>query len=213
MATGRLKIKRGGVVHVEPGAGTLRAPGEEVVDIGERGGLLKVVRTLVTLLVATVLVIIAVYVALAATLMRAVPEGGGNFTWIKNATFVGGIPSPGTYAYVSTKGVADNGLMGKLHQAFIGVDGGAVMVIIAGPAGTVDNGSNGNILWNGKDTGFAGNVNQGSALTNEYLAICIDQECKPGGIYRVPIDAIVGEAQYHIESRTISPYSLPSTGK
>lgn len=210
MATGKTKIKRGATVYAEPGSGSLRAPGENPVYIGEKGGALKVFKTLITLSLATVLVVFAVYVALAATLMRAIPEGNNEFTWVKNATFVGGIPQPGTYAYVSTKDKANNGLMGKLDQTFSGVDGGAVMVIIAGPAGTVSNGDNGNVFWNDEDTGFSGTVNEEAPLSNEYLAMCIERDCEPGKMYRVPDDAIVGEAQYSIKSGSAKPYATTS---
>lgn len=200
MVQGKLRSNKKVDLTVQPGAeGSLRAPNDRAVFLGEKGAGKSVAKTVILLTIGAIAVVFAIYTALGATLMRAIPEPVGGFTWVRNATFVGGIPDQGDYIYVSTKGPADNSALGKLKQTYQGVDGGATMVVVAGPNGNVSNDAEGNILWNEETTGYQAAIQNGSkTLGNQYLAICVEGECNVGNAYVVPQDAIVGESQTRI---------------
>ena len=190
-------------VQVGRGDGALRAPGESVVQLGEKGAVLRLVKTILGLTFAAIVVLFALYLALAATLMRAIPEWDDfpSFTWVKNATFVAGIPAPGTYAFLSTDTV-DDSPWGRLNQAFVGAEGGTVVQIIGGPYGEVHNDAYNRIFIAGEDTGFVGELpEQGEILSNQYVAKCIGGACgEPGVIFIIGQDSLLGEAQFRYNS-------------
>jgi hypothetical protein len=202
MAKGKLKSRRSeDVVLDNPShTGALRAPSGETVEMGNKPSITRGIKLAFLMIMGIIGIALFIYTALGATLMAAVPEKAGGFTWVQRATFVGGVPEKGTYVYASMTEETDNSIIGKLKQTYFGVPDPGVFRIVAGPYGEVTN-QDGKFFVNGKDSGEIGTLNSSPyVLSKEYLAICQDGSCEIDKAYILPPEMLVGEANASISS-------------
>lgn len=164
---------------------------------------------IVKMVLILVMVLVLMFSLITATLMAAVP-GEAGLTWLARATFVGGEPESGDFAYISSKQDANSNVLEKLKQGVIALPDASVVEIIAGPAGTVVNDETGRILYNGKPTNFVLPVEE-RKLLGEYLAICVKGACEPGEQILVEKASIVGEARGNLSLKGVTGYDSKST--
>jgi hypothetical protein len=165
------------------GRGVVLAP--TVDELANRG-----LRGLAQVAVAAVPVALALYVALAVTVI-AVMGSGAEHALVVRGAFPGGIASQGDFAYV-TDLPYDRTFLGKVEQAFVGVPGGSTIQIVALPGATLST-RNGDLLADQKATGFKG-VPPVARLDHDYLAVCVSGgRCVAGSLVVVPDNHIVGK--------------------
>ena len=188
----------------------LLAPQSEVVTLEKTNVTEQVGRGIkgIILTVAIVLgVALALYAIASATLMAAVPTKHG-ITGVVRATFVGGVPEQGQFAFVSDDPGIDNGFGSRLLQGFIGVDSASTVEIVAGPYNAVSNGPDNEILVDGEPSGYYGKVTP-VTLNKQYIAMCVHGDCetKNSDAVLVKQDAILGESKGLISTSGIQDFS------
>jgi hypothetical protein len=152
-------------------------------------------RSLARVAVAAVLVIAALYVVLAVSVVAVMGSGAKNAIVVRGA-FPGGIAAQGDFAYISDLAY-DRSFTGKVGQAFVGVPGGGTIQIVALPGATLST-ENGQIMADKKDTLFDGTPPQ-AKLGHEYLAFCVSgSKCIAGTLLVIPDDRIVGKVNKFI---------------
>lgn len=157
------------------------------------GRLLKGILILVSF---AVILLGVLYSGLAATLMFTAPseDDQANRVWVARSAFPGGLVPEGSYVYGASNKAADNSILTKVAEGFVGTDKYFVAKTIAGPDGKVSTDSNGNIVVNGTATEHKGQVSD-RTLDKEYISICTEGACDKGAIIFVPEGNIVGEAK------------------
>lgn len=176
---------------------------DEAIDLGPVKDKLAIrgLRSLVRVAVAAVLVAVALYVVLAVTVVAVMGSGAKNAIVVRGA-FPGGIATQGDFAYISDT-ANDRSLMGKVEQAFVGVPGGATIQVIALPGAKLGT-ENGELLADGKPTGFAGTPPQ-AMLGHEYLAVCVSgSRCASGDLVVVPDNRIIGKVNKFVGFRGLN---------
>lgn len=164
---------------------------------------------LIKMVLIFVMVVTLLYVAVTSTLMTVVP-GNAGFTWLARATFVGGEPASGDYAYISSQESPNDGFVNRLKQGFIPLPDASVVQIIAGPAGDIANNEEGRIFFNGKPTDFAMPI-ESQTLLGEYLALCVSGSCTPGEMMLVSKGYIAGEAKGTVSLKGLEGYKSYDT--
>lgn len=152
---------------------------------------------------------VAVYAVLAATVMVVMRAGDRHVVVLRNAYPVGQVPA-GAYVYVSSAPV-DYSHTGKLKQATVGVPAGSVVQIVAGPTGQVATDNNGYITVDGARTPYQGQVTP-RRLARQYVAICIVGACEPGQAVLVGQDTVIGAAKGYLTLTGRKPIS-PEPGR
>lgn len=136
------------------------------------------------------------YSGLSATLMFTAPSEGSQTerVWVARSAFPGGIVPENSYVYGSATQAADNSILTKAGEGFMGTTNYFVAKTIAAPEDKVSTDSNGNVVVNGKATEHKGKVSDKS-LNKEYLAVCTEGNCSKGEVITIPENNIVGEAK------------------
>jgi hypothetical protein len=166
---------------------------DEAIDLGPVKDPLAIrgLRSFARVAVAAILVAAALYVVLAVTVVAVMGSGAKNAIVVRG-TFPGGIAAQGDFAYVSDMAY-DRSFVGKAGQAFVGVPGGGTIQVIALPGAKLAATADGELLADGKPTGFAGTPPQ-AMLGHEYLAVCVSgSRCHSGDLVVVPDNRIVGK--------------------
>ncbi len=177
---------------------------DEAIDLGPVKEQLAVrgLRSFARVAVAAVLVAAALYVVLAVTVVAVMGSGAKNAIVVRGA-FPGGIAAQGDFAYV-TDMPYDRSFLGKVEQAFVGVPGGSTIEVIALPGANLATTEEGELLADGKPTGFAGTPPQ-ARLGHEYLAVCVaGSRCASGDLVVVPDNRIVGKVSRFVGFRGIT---------
>lgn len=156
-----------------------------------------------------VMVVVLLYAAVTSTLMSVVP-GNAGFTWLARATFIGGEPASGDYAYVSSQENPNNGFVSRLKQGVIALPDASVVQVIAGPAGDISNDAEGRIIYSGKPTNFVMPI-EPQTLLGEYLTVCVTGSCTPGELMFISKQHVVGEAKGTVSLKGVEGYTSYDT--
>ncbi|WP_449651696.1 hypothetical protein [Tessaracoccus sp.] len=153
----------------------------------------RALRTVTRVIIGTVIVGAALYVALAVSVVAVMGSGPDHAVVVRGA-FPGGMATQGSFAYVSARRY-DRSLTGKIGQAFVGVPGGSTIQVVALPGAILTTGKDGQILANTHPTGFDGTPPQ-PKLGHAYLAVCVSGSgCTAGHLIVVPDDRIIGQVR------------------
>jgi hypothetical protein len=160
------------------------------------GSLGRGVKALLITVLFTIFILIVIYTSLAGTLMFAAPVGSSmtEKAWVARGTFVGGHPATASIVYGSSSKVASSDLLGKIEDGYIGAPDSFIAEIISGPYGNISTGANNEVLFNGKGTGYYGEVKD-NTLNQQYLARCISGSCAKGELVIVNGGNIIGEVK------------------
>lgn len=183
------------------------AGADSVVTIDSNGAVKAVkggVSALVKIILAIVTIVVVLYVALAATLMAAIP-GDTGLTWVARNTFAGGRPDPGQFVYASSEEVKTGAANNILQAAGIGIEDAMVLETVAGPHVDISTDGDGQILANGEGTGYYGEVESGR-IHNAYVMGCIVGACENGSFLILPQENIVGEAKGGLSTEGVGSY-------
>lgn len=135
------------------------------------------------------LLLIAIYFALAAMIMRVTPTPYG-FVPSKNNTFEGGILPKGAQVHVNLSGEVKDGVADRLKQSIIPQKGTVVLSVLAGPIGTI---SHSPFSVDGLTmTPPVGMPEDQEYLNDEYIGICIKGECQQGATVLFSPNQILG---------------------
>lgn len=190
-----------------------KSSNEELLDTAQSTGSLiagslgRGIKALILTILFTVFILVVIYTSLAGTLMFAAPVGDSvtEKAWIARGTFVGGHPSAGTVVYGSATQVTNSDLLGKISDGYIGAPDSFIAEVISGPYGNISTGANKEVLFDGKGTGYYGEVKD-NTLNQQYLARCISGSCAKGELVIVNGGNIIGEVKtivYPFGSKTI----------
>tara|TARA_B100001146_G_scaffold210106_1_gene207674 strand:+ start:9 stop:653 length:645 start_codon:yes stop_codon:yes gene_type:complete len=148
--------------------------------------------------VAALVIMVVLYVTLAATLVF-VANVDNEPVVVARGTFLGGIPQAGDTVFVGS-GTPGNDPLTKLQEAFIGVPDPKVATVLTEPGDVVSAG-NGTVTVNGQSQSGTFVNSSGApsglgstALTNQALVECVTGECEPGTFFLIPLDQVYGEA-------------------
>lgn len=171
------------------------------------GSLGRGIKALIMTVLFTIFILIVIYTSLAGTLMFAAPVGSSTTekAWVARGTFVGGHPATGTIVYGSATQVASSDLLGKISDGYIGAPSSFIAEIISGPYGKISTGDKNEVLFEGKGTGYYGEVKD-NTLNQQYLARCLSGSCAKGELVIVNGGNIIGEVKtivYPFGSKTI----------
>jgi hypothetical protein len=130
----------------------------------------------------TVVGLVLVYLAIAATLVRFVPTTtGAGVVLVKNNTYPGGLIPPGEQVLVSAEKAQADDVWTHLQQAALPADDAAVVEVAAGPYGKLAWQPPGIITVDGELTTVVMEERPNAEyLDNSYLATCISGACTPG---------------------------------
>jgi hypothetical protein len=163
-----------------------------VLDPVTDGLPIRILRTTLKVAGGAVVVLAALYLALAVTVVAVMGSGDKQAIVVRGA-FPGGIATQGDFAFVSSQAY-DRSVMGKVGQAFVGVPGGSTVQTVALPGASLTI-SNGQIMADLKATGFYGTPPQ-ARLGHEYLAFCVSGSgCTTGALVVIPDDRVVGQVR------------------
>lgn len=182
----------------------LIAPGEEVVRESSGrdtaaslaltfGGGLKFI---LGVLVFGLLILIALYTFLSASLMFAAPSPTSDTEriWVARGTFEGGQVDPGTTVYGSSSGPASQGFLDKIAEGYVGAQDHYIVDTLIGPLGDLES-RDGSVYLNGQPTDVKGDI-EPIRLSDQYLAECVSGDlCEPGDLVVVDRDSIAGEVR------------------
>lgn len=182
----------------------LIAPGEEVVreksgrDTAASlaltfGGGLKFILGVV---IFGILVLIALYTFLSASLMFAAPSPNSETEriWVSRGTFEGGKIDPGTTVYGSSTGSAGQDFFGKIAEGYVGANDYYIADTLIGPLGEVES-REGTIYLNGQPTEHKGDISP-VRLSDQYLAECVSGDlCEPGDLVIIDSESVSGEVR------------------
>jgi hypothetical protein len=171
------------------------------------GSLGRGVKALIITVLFTIFILAVIYTSLAGTLMFAAPVGTSvtEKAWVARGTFVGGHPSTGAIVYGSSSEVAASDLLGKISEGYLGAPDSFIAEVISGPYGKISTGTNNEVVFDGKGTGYYGEVKD-NTLNQQYLARCISGSCEKGQLVIVNGGNIIGEVKtivYPFGSKTI----------
>ena len=151
------------------------------------------------------LLLCAVYVTLACTVVVVLRSAGHNVLVLRGAFPEGQAPIDGL-VYASSQPAA-YGILGKFQAATVGVPAGSVVRILSGNNASVATGPDGHIVVDGKRTRYIGKVHQMN-LTREYIALCVAGACKPGDTVLIPEGNILGAAKGYLTFTGITTPTL-----
>lgn len=171
------------------------------------GSLGRGIKALLLTILFTIFILTVIYTSLAGTLMFAAPVGTSvtEKAWVARGTFVGGHPSAGAIVYGSATQAANSDLLSKVSDGYIGAPNSFIAEVISGPFGNISTGANKEVLFDGKGTGYYGEVKD-NTLNQQYLARCISGSCAKGELVIVNGGNIIGEVKtviYPFGSKTI----------
>jgi hypothetical protein len=140
-----------------------------------------------------IVVLLVVYLAFAATIMRVLPTTSVGLLPVKNLTFEGGLVPPGEIVAVSMTEAQGEEIQDYLAQSLIPHKNVSVVKVIAGPWGTFEWSPPGIIAVEDQ---IVENVTMeepsDEELTSEYLVECVRGACVPGEAYVIPTDHLMG---------------------
>lgn len=172
----------------------------------------------VKIIAIALLVVLAIYMCFAATILRFVPSTSETgIQLVKNVTNEGGVLNPGERVMVNPDVVNDRSIGVHLQQAFLPSDAYMLVDVVAGPFGEFDFVRNGesyaslsvsdndqpwDVIYEDQDTDlqvedaevrdFMENRNH-NLLNEEYIVECVSGDCEEGVAYLISQDNVVGE--------------------
>ena len=167
-----------------------------------RGGL----RGLVGLVIGLAGLVTLIYLVLAATVLIVAKPFDLNAVVLRGVYAEGQVPEGAIM--LATSGRASTKSVDKLVEGTVGVDAASVVTIIAGPAAEVHNDTTGQIIADGKPTGYYAPVDA-RTLTRQYVGLCVKGACKTATTVLVGQDAMIGEVKGYIT--TLGPLTKPTT--
>jgi hypothetical protein len=213
----RAKLRRGKARLEEDVRPSMASRQDDVINLKRkrRNPLPALFRSLVGMIILTLLVAVTVAVTVSMTVLAIIPKGNLSdltaYTVVRNAYPLGQAPN-GTIAYVQAGPSLDT-LNDRINQTLGKVEGGAVVEIIAGPLSVVGSKGPGKpIVVNGKTTNRVGEVTR-QRLQGEYLVICIEGACgTPGAPAIVPRENLIGRVAGVLSLNGKSPVpAVPAT--
>lgn len=179
-----------------------KSSNDELVDTTQSttkliaGSLGRGAKALILTVLFTIFVLIFIYTSLAGTLMFAAPVGSSTTdkAWVARGTFVGGHPSASTIVYGSSSQVAKSDLLGKISEGYVGAPDSFIAEVISGPYGKISTGAKNEVFFNGKGTGYYGEVKD-NTLNQQYLARCLSGSCEKGQLVIINGSNIIGEVK------------------
>lgn len=138
-------------------------------------------------------ILIVVYIAFAATIMRVIPSTSAGLIPVKNITYEGGLVPAGATVVLSMTKAQGSSIGDYLLQAVVPQADVSVVKVIAGPWGTFGWAEPGIIAVHGK---IVNDVlmpePQTKTLDDEYLVECLRGACKAQTGYIIPADRLIG---------------------
>lgn len=170
-----------------------------VVDLSPKKVNLNIFKIIFALIFGIVLIVVGMYAALSATIVRGVPLGGNTFAVTQSGTLEGGIPALDQQILADVGYIADNSTLGKLKQGFIGLNDPAILQVIGGPFGEVTVDPETKMLsYKGVPTTYTGDFPENSyMLNNQYLAFCLEGSCT-GETVIIGSESITGEVTHKV---------------
>lgn len=165
----------------------------------------RATRVIAGTVILTVGLAAATYLILASTVLFVAPGNVHHAVVQRGAYTISQIPA-GAVMYVSTDPV-DTSMPTHLKQAWQGAAGGSVVRIVAGPNGKLTT-RHGDLVLNGKDTGYSGNADP-TLLANEYVALCLSGHCTVGDTVLVPQANVVGAVKGYLTWHGITNAEQP----
>ncbi len=155
-------------------------------------------KVIMSVVVAAIISLVALYAFASGTVASAVHLGGGEFVWTERDAWEGGVPATGDQVTATIERPAANDFIGKVIEGVYIPTATGVFEIVGGPFGivTVDEDTN-EIIYNNEPTGLYGSL-EPRALENEYLTICAKGDCKANSYYYVSEDYIIGKAEKYL---------------
>lgn len=173
-------------------------------SVSERAGSLLRAVAGISIAIATLGVLI--YLALASTVMIVAKPLDMNAVVLRGVYPIGQAPKGAVM--LATSGTAAAGVIDKLGEGTIGVDAASVVTIVTGPSSKVYNDPSGQIMADGKPTGYWAPLDARD-LSHQYIAICDKGACKPGAAVLIGERSLIGEVKGYITK--IGPLSKPTT--
>jgi len=141
-----------------------------------------------------ILILFALYLGVAAVMMRVVPSSAGMIP-VKNNTYSGGELPDDSQALISLKPGEDpvkTGPMDRLQQAFIPQKPTALVSVKAGPFGKISWVAG---IFTVDGQPITSTIKENSELKfleNQYVGICISGDCAPGTALIFHKDKVMG---------------------
>lgn len=169
-------------------------------------GVIKLLRALLSLVLALLLTISLSWFILIATI-SATPKLGGEYILVDRNAWGLGSAEPGSIAF-STQ-ANQYGLLEKIVYHFDGsMNDGSAVRIVAGPLDLVSSNLEGVLVVNGEATSYPSDkVIDRKQLGDTYIAICLEGSCGlPGTLTEIPIQNAIGGIAGTIKVSGIQPY-------
>lgn len=140
-----------------------------------------------------VLVLLVVYLGLAATIIRVIPTTSAGLLPVKNITYQGGLVPQDAVVAVSMDKAQGQEIQDYLAQATIPQNNVSVVKVLKGPWGTFGWTDPGIITVDGKIVPNVFMDDPGDKkLDSEYLVECVRGACAPGNAYVIPSANLLG---------------------
>lgn len=161
------------------------------------------IKSIILFVLLVGLVLLAVYSALAATVLY-VSSVDGKLAMVARGTFVGGVPEQGNKILISTTDPAPTEILDKLKVGFMGAANPAIYTVLSKTAYDTISVSNNVITVGDKPVeGTFFDLSTGEAvpnmaqqrLDNQVVISCLGGDCEPGTVSIVSPDFIYGEVK------------------
>lgn len=137
-------------------------------------------------------IVLIVYLAFAATIIRVIPSATAGLVPAKNITFEGGLVPAGEIVVVSMTKSQGSEIQDYLLQALIPQADVAIVKVLAGPWGTFGWAEPGIVAVNGEIADIRMVQPIDKELTDEYLVECLRGACVPGEGYILSSTQLMG---------------------
>jgi hypothetical protein len=160
-------------------------------DLSYRVGV--IFRAAVVLGTLAISMLLASWFILASTVLST-PNIGGTFWSVQRAAWVQG-EAPNGSVVVAGSGDVTHDLLGRVGEFFGGIDGASIYQIAATPHQDIYTTPAGDLMVDGKKTGFAlATPVAPRTLNAAYLGVCVQGPCgKPGTPVELPVAHVVGK--------------------
>jgi hypothetical protein len=169
-------------------------------------GLLKLLRALLSLMLAVFFTLFVSWIILVSTI-AATPKLGDNYLFVDRNSWGLGSAKEGSVGYATSQN--SFGLLDKLAYHITGsINNGSSVEIVAGPLDVISYNTEGTLTINGVPTIYQSDKNiDRKQLGDSYIVICLEGSCGiPGTLLEVPIQDVIGEITGIIKISGLDPY-------
>lgn len=167
----------------------------------------KVLKAILALILLVVFLAAALYAILVSTVIGFAGMGDGQTVLAVRGTYAYDNVPVGSLVAVKSEPVSRDLVDNVLDIP--GIAGASVVQTVAGPFGSLSNGEDGSILYNGNPTGEYGAVGSQN-LDKAYLVKCVLGPCGDrGALFFLPAAHVLGEAHGTVGMNGITAIDIP----